>query len=98
VTWRNDLDGILTEIALMDFDTILAGAIPQKMKDAALATVKQSDQQFSNNSTRRNWAIEQLMQTLHLKEGMARILVELALFLLKRESSDEGERNRTMTR
>lgn len=56
--------------------------------DAALGYIRTAAAQFTDNTERREWVVQQLMTHLKLPESIARLAVELAIQLYKREVWD----------
>ena len=56
--------------------------------DAALGYIRTAGAQFTDNTERREWVVQQLMAKMHLPESIARLAVELAIQLYKREVWD----------
>lgn len=61
----------------MDFMKLL------KAVSQAIPLVEQAAGLFLDNAERREWVVAQLVKQLHMKEGLARTAVELAVLFTK---------------
>lgn len=58
--------------------------VPDEQLIAGIEYVERAAEQFVDNTQRRQWVIEQLMKRFPIGENIARLIVELALFQVKK--------------
>jgi hypothetical protein len=70
---------------MSEFDAaaLVAQHVPSGFLAEAVRTVREAEQTYGANTDRREWAVHFLMTHLHAPEWMSRLLIELAVGLIK---------------
>lgn len=64
---------------------VVRQVVPEEILTAAVDYVRQAAGNLIDNSGRREWAVKQLQTRFHIGESVARLAVELAVQIVKRE-------------
>lgn len=67
----------------MNIWNFIRNLLPANTLNVAINLVKHASIKFMDNAARREWVVKELINTLHIKESIARIAVEIALQTLK---------------
>lgn len=76
--------GFVRGLVQRAFDAAKANGLTDRVVADALTFARQAATQFTDNVERRDWAVAQLV-AMRVPESIARIAVEAAVQLLKRE-------------
>lgn len=60
--------------------------VPNDQLQQGIALVKQAAVQYEDNQQRREWVAMELMSVFHLPESIARLITELAVSFVKKET------------
>jgi hypothetical protein len=70
----------------MNIAKLIADHIPEAFVEHAIAVVRQKDATLTDATARRERAVPDIQEGLHVRENVARLLVEIAVLALKTQS------------
>lgn len=59
--------------------------VPEELQAAAVEYVRQAESNLLDNAARREWVVKQIIARFHVPESIARLVVELAVNIVKKE-------------